>query len=135
VSGLDSEMGSDQGTYFDWGSPGDIQSAQRTSPIGGLRYYNVLMEFHLDHRHPHEGGRGYFKAWVDGIKVMDYIGPTMWPTPQSGTYVEPVLRFGMYNYNLDGAYTDDVTLNSARGMINTKILWVRKFRLLSVGGV
>lgn len=71
--------------------------AQRVGEAGGLQPETpteVLIDGYLDERAGNAGGKGYFRVWVNGRQVVNWMGPTL-QVEASEPYS---WSFGMYLY-------------------------------------
>lgn len=128
---VDSEMGVINGDHIEWGQ-GDLQTLNHGyEVVSSTTYRDLIIDVFIDDRPIHQGGLGYVKATLNGKPFIDYVGPTCWPAPPGGVKVQPVPKFGMYLSGLSGAVTDDVTVNSSRGMLANRAMYIRKIRVLT----
>lgn len=128
---VDSEMGLMSGGNLVWGF-GDFQILNHGYVVlSGVNYKDLVIDTFVDDRRADQGGMGYVRATINGRLFCNYTGPTAWPTPVGGVKILPVPKFGMYMTALNGGVTDDVTINSSRGMLNNRAMLMRKVRIMS----
>lgn len=84
---------------------GTIRATSAAGLITGDHWYHFGCQWKVD------STTGYFKAWVNGVLVIDYTGRTTSSTAFSGTGVEQwsILTFGGATTRLDDMYWGDTT--------------------------
>lgn len=89
------------------------------NPLPGS-YTTFLFDFYLDEKEITDGGIGYFKLYVGGVLIVDYVGPTLQPLrPADINYqiITPQVAYGMYFFNTPFDVNSNNTVNAS--MVNS----------------
>ena len=71
------------------------------------KWLDFIVNVKWDQRTIEEGGKGYFKLWINGEQKVNYSGQTMHKARQYGNKYKVTFQYGLYNDREPGyGYTD-----------------------------
>ena len=71
------------------------------------KWLDFIVNVKWDQRTIEEGGKGFFKLWINGEQKVNYSGQTMHKARQYGNKYKVTFQYGLYNERTPGyGYTD-----------------------------
>jgi len=71
------------------------------------KWLDFIVNVKWDQRTIEEGGKGFFKLWINGEQKVNYSGQTMHKARQYGNKYKVTFQYGLYNERTPGSgYTD-----------------------------
>ena len=71
------------------------------------KWLDFIVNVKWDQKTIEEGGKGFFKLWINGEQKINYSGQTMHKARQYGSKYKVTFQYGLYNERAPGSgYTD-----------------------------